>query len=535
VTIEKDTLLNRIYVGGAFSQYNGVSGVNYFTALDATTSNLISGFTGITTNNVVNDIKVQPDGKILLGGSYTTYKGVNCPDSLIRVDTNGSIDSTFSTGLGTGFTGSVSNIYLQPDGKIMVGGVMTNIQGTTIGMICRLNSNGTLDTTFSGATPGFTGAGGAFNGVQEIVSDGGTGYYVSGNFNTFNGIACNDVVRLNSDGSLNGTFNAITLSGNSRIISIDRQPSTGNVIVGNYLGGVAALNTSGNLVWLNSVSGMVETNYVEVLNDEKIIAGGRLTLGPNIVRINADGTSDTTFTSPTFLNVSQPQRGVIDIITDPECYIVGGSWTSANGFIGTQILRVYNDGSLDQCNPIPVSPTPTPSVTRTPTATIGLTPTQTPSNSATPTMTATIGLTPTNTPTTTRTPELTQTNTATQTNTPTPSNSPTMTPTNTQTSTPTRTISISPTTTSTPTLTPSPTPVCQQIFLYPDNVNACDHLNTLTQFDTDSALSPTIFYVLGGCGTVPVAGNNKWYSQGAGSTSYQVDNSGLVINTFLCP
>lgn len=76
--------------------------------------------------------------------------------------------------------------------------------------------------------------------------------------------------------------------------------------------------------------------------------------------------------------------------------------------------------------------------------------------------------------------------------------------------------------------------VCQQIYLYPANTNPCDHFNTLTLFDTDSALFPTKLYVLGGCGTTPVVGGNLWYSQGAGSDSYQVDNSGNIISTFPC-
>jgi len=73
------------------------------------------------------------------------------------------------------------------------------------------------------------------------------------------------------------------------------------------------------------------------------------------------------------------------------------------------------------------------------------------------------------------------------------------------------------------------------MFLYPLNGAACDHLGTFTQYDTDNVLNPTIFYVLGGCGVTPVAGANLWFSQGAGATSYQVNNSGQVINTFSCP
>jgi hypothetical protein len=84
------------------------------------------------------------------------------------------------------------------------------------------------------------------------------------------------------------------------------------------------------------------------------------------------------------------------------------------------------------------------------------------------------------------------------------------------------------------TTTTTTTAACQQIFLYPANINPCDHFNTLTLFDTDSALFPTILYVLGGCGTTPVAGGNLWYSQGPGSDSYQVDNSGNIISIFPC-
>jgi hypothetical protein len=87
---------------------------------------------------------------------------------------------------------------------------------------------------------------------------------------------------------------------------------------------------------------------------------------------------------------------------------------------------------------------------------------------------------------------------------------------------------------STSTTTTTTTAACQQIFLYPANTNPCDHFNTLTLFDTDNAIFPTVLYVLGGCGTTPVVGGNLWYSQGAGADSYQVDNSGNIISIFPC-
>jgi hypothetical protein len=57
----------------------------------------------------------------------------------------------------------------------------------------------------------------------------------------------------------------------------------------------------------------------------------------------------------------------------------------------------------------------------------------------------------------------------------------------------------------------------------------------LTQYETDNSLTPTRFWLLNECGITPVSGGNLWFSQGAGATSFQVDNGGFVINTFSCP
>ena len=451
-TVEADTSRNRLYVGGAFNSYSS-NATTYFIALDATTSDPLPQFTGNTTNSPVFDIKVQSDGKILLGGIMTTWKGVSTTgQGPIRVNTDGTRDTSFTANT---FNSLVWNIYIEPSGKVMVGGQFTTMNGVTEGCIVRLNSDGTKDTTFSGKTTGFVPTGGAFNGVQEIISDGGTGYYVSGNFNSYNGTACSDIVRLTESGTLDASFNATGLTASNRIISIDRQPSTGYIIAGNYPGGVAALNTGGTLVWLID-SGMTEENYVEVLSDNKIIVGGRSATN-GIFRINANGTYDSTFVQPSFSINSQPQQGVMDISTDYGCYIIGGTWNSINGYIGTGIVRLYEDGSLDQCNPVPVSPTPSNTPTKSPTPSNSPTPSITPPN-VTPTNTPTQTETPSNSPTPSITASPTQTETPTQsaTSTPTPSvtqtNTPSVSPTNTNTPTQTNTP------TNTPTQTPSPTP-----------------------------------------------------------------------------
>ena len=186
-----------------------------------------------------------------------------------------------------------------------------------------------------------------------------------------------------------------------------------------------------------------------------------------------------------------------------------------------QILSAFT--SCEECVFIPPTPTPTQ------------TPSQTPSHTPTMTPTSTINVTPTQTPTTSITPTITRTQTPTPSVTPSVTRTPTQTPTNTATPTMTPTINATPTQTPTISVTPSVTPQCQQLFLYPFNSTACAHLGSLTLYDTDNALNPTRLFINNECGVTPVTGGNQWFSQGAGSDSYQVDNGGFIINTIPCP
>src|SRR5436190_1985380 len=87
----------------------------------------------------INVITTQSDGKIIVGGTFNSYDKISAND-IIRLNTDGTIDSTFTSATEP-FT-FVLTVTLQPDGKILVG---------DLGSIFRLNSNGTLDSTF---TPG---------------------------------------------------------------------------------------------------------------------------------------------------------------------------------------------------------------------------------------------------------------------------------------------------------------------------------------------------------------------------------------------
>ena len=197
---------DKIIVAGAFTTYSGQS-YNRIVRLNAngTIDNTFvigSGFG----NNFIYDVDIQSDGKILVAGDFTSYSGVSY-NGLIRLNSNGSIDNTFT--IGTGFNNSVNDVNVLSDGKILCGGQFSTYSGTAANDIIRLNSNGTIDNTFvtgTGFSGGFLNFGTIF--AMAIQPDGKV--LVGGYFTTYSGQTNNRIIRLNTDGSIDTTFNSGT-------------------------------------------------------------------------------------------------------------------------------------------------------------------------------------------------------------------------------------------------------------------------------------------------------------------------------------
>lgn len=100
------------------------------------------------TSDFIETVEVQRDLKWLIGGNFTTYTGTNTP-FMARLTTTGALDADFTTNLGTGPSARVRKILVQPDDKILVSGDFTSFNGTAAYYLCRLNPDGTLDTTFT--------------------------------------------------------------------------------------------------------------------------------------------------------------------------------------------------------------------------------------------------------------------------------------------------------------------------------------------------------------------------------------------------
>jgi uncharacterized delta-60 repeat protein len=150
-------------------------------------------------------IVVQPDNKIIIGGWFGTYKGVAVPRSIIRLNPDSTIDTTFDVGTEGIKKNSESGredvraLVLLPDGKIIVGGTFEEYRGQNVYNIMRLNPDGSIDNTFNVGT-GFNKVG-TFS-IYDIKLQSTGRIVVCGSFTEYNGQEVLRLAILNSDGSL---------------------------------------------------------------------------------------------------------------------------------------------------------------------------------------------------------------------------------------------------------------------------------------------------------------------------------------------
>jgi uncharacterized delta-60 repeat protein len=288
----------KIIVAGGFSSYNGTTR-NYIARLN-TDGSLDNTFdTGEGFDNWIRTTSIQADGKIIVGGSFINLNGTT-QRFLARLNTDGSEDETFDIGTGF-FGGSVNTISIQTDGKIIVGGNFTSYSGTLRNRIIRLNTDGSVDTTFD---PGS----GFEQMVQSISIQEDGKIIVGGLFTIFDGVERSGIVRLNADGSLDTSFGIGTgFNGTVRSTSIQ---TDGKIIVA---GGFTSFNgTTSNRIARLNIDGSLDDTFnpgsgfndailaTNIQPDGKIIAGGLFTNfnGTGILRIarlNVDGSLDATF------------------------------------------------------------------------------------------------------------------------------------------------------------------------------------------------------------------------------------------------
>lgn len=280
----------KILLGGEFTQLLGQTGLRNRIARIFPNGSPDPDFNP-GADGVVNCFALQPDGKILVGGDFTTFGG-QPRDRIARLNEDGSLDESFNPGA----NGAVTCVAIQNNGKILVGGSFSNCGGAARASIARLNEDGTLDTTFN---PGANGDVLCF----ALQPDG--KFLVGGRFTTLSGGARQRLGRLNSNGSLDTGFNP-------------------------------------------AASGDVTSLVLQ--SDGKILVGGNFsTIGGatrhRMARLETDGTADTTFDG----GFSSTSGIVNSVVIQQEGHIlVGGAFTSVAGSPRSRFARFLNPDATSE-------------------------------------------------------------------------------------------------------------------------------------------------------------------------------------------
>jgi uncharacterized delta-60 repeat protein len=282
----------KLLIGGMFTQFGdgpheGIARLQPDGALDET-------FTA-TTAGYVHALALQQDAKLLIAGEFLRVNGQAC-HRIARLNPDGSLDENFTLSVGVGQ--DIRAVIVQPDGHILVGGHFNNVAGRRQGGVARFNADGSRDGTFrpgAGTT--------AFVWALALQPDGKV--LAGGVFEAFNRKPCCRLVRLESDGAVDATFN--TGSGADGTVFALALQADGKIVVG------------GDFNRINQV----ERN--------------------RIARLNRDGSVDTAFDPG-----AGPDTGIRCLALQPDGKIlIGGVFTSVDGVPRNRIARLKEDGSLD--------------------------------------------------------------------------------------------------------------------------------------------------------------------------------------------
>ncbi len=301
---------------------------------------------GSGANNAIYASAVQSNGKIVVAGNFTAYNGV-AANRIARINADGSIDNSFSAGGGA--NQSVLTIVVQSDGKIVIGGDFTSYNGTSRNRIARLNSDGTLDGGFDPGT-------GANSSVKTLTFQVDSLLLIGGSFTSFDGVVRNRVARLGKNGALDMSFDPFLGADNTintavlhmtRMLIIGGEFTSYNGVSRNY---ITRLNSNGSLnTSLNIGSGMNNSiNAIAIQSNGRIIVAGSFTsfngiVKNKIVRLSSDGSLDATFDAGI-----GPNAPISSIGIQPNAKIVlGGDFTSFNGISRNGIARLNYAGTLD--------------------------------------------------------------------------------------------------------------------------------------------------------------------------------------------
>ena len=337
----------KVIAAGRFTQANNV-GRNRIARFNFDGSLDTSFDPGIGADAEITAAVLQPDGRIVVAGLFTSFNGF-MHNRVCRLNANGSVDQSF--GLGAGIDNSVLALALQSDGRILVGGQFSQVDLTQRFNLARLNTNGSVDLTFD---PG----NGPNGDVNAIVIQPAGAIIIGGTFIGYNGFARGGIARVLANGVLDPSFDSgVGTGGNVFALALQHN---GQIVLGGRFVQYSGINrTFIARVFSNGALdpgfNPVPDDWVQSLAvepDDRILVGGFFTVingvgRSRIARLNTTGSVDTTF---------DPGLGCLGSLTNDATQVrsialqlfgrvlAGGVFTSYDNSLRFNIVRLF-DGS----------------------------------------------------------------------------------------------------------------------------------------------------------------------------------------------
>jgi len=361
-----------IFIGGNIPNYNGntfVSTNNNFKKI-YNNSILNTGFTHNYNLSTVNSIEIDPLDDKLYVGSFNGY---------MRFNTNGTTDTTFNGGVngvaGSGTFGTTVydiEFLLGASRETLIGGGFATYNGTSRVGLAQITTGGTLNTSFTSYfVTGLT-----FTTVRDIdIFKSGTYQHkivVGGIFTQYSGQSRNNIVVLNSDGTLYTSFNTTGVTGGE--VSQVKAFNDGTILAAGQFSSISGISIDGlikfningsrdtsfnaNIPRFGAVAGSYYVYQFGIQSDGKIIVATSFFGGSGgntrhrVYRLNTDGSNDTTFNFGVLDNNSLNQAESILVLTD-DTLVIGGSFTTytVNGVTKTvnRLVKLDKDGNFINC------------------------------------------------------------------------------------------------------------------------------------------------------------------------------------------
>lgn len=297
---------------------------------------------------------LQPDGKLIVGGLTWVPAGNGGITNTVRLNPDGSLDGTFHSSIllsPPGNGGVYAPLVLLTNGQVYLAGGFTNVDGEARLGVARLQPNGDLDNSF--VPSGFIFS--LF--VRGVVVQGDGKVVIAGRFRRTGDPKDYCLLRLNADGSIDPSFSLVTINsiGMSRVRFLRADDSGRLLAIGNTL---ARFNPDGSpddsfnrfLFGDNFFGGTVACTWFELLRNGKVVIpiSTVLQLATNRMDlpfvVGPDGTLDPTFLPPLFQTESYP-TGLR--VQEDNKLLVWGRFDRMGTNVAKGLARLNVDGSLD--------------------------------------------------------------------------------------------------------------------------------------------------------------------------------------------